>query len=117
MPTFQIADDVIPMSALRENLAGYVKQAQETKRPLLLTQNGRSAVVMMDATVFDSLREQLHKLSVYEDLLVSEGQLQRGETLTTEELERELEADEQNWAPSRKRSTGKSKTNRLTVAV
>ncbi len=62
MPTFQIADDVIPMSALRENLAGYVKQAQETKRPLLLTQNGRSAVVMMDATVFDSLREQLHKI-------------------------------------------------------
>ena len=117
MPTFQIADDVIPMSALRENLAGYVKQAQETKRPLLLTQNGRSAVVMMDATVFDSLREQLHKLSVYEDLLVSEGQLQRGETLTTEELERELEADERNWEVPRRRPTRKSKTARLAVAV
>lgn len=117
MPTLQLADDVIPVSALRENLAGYVKQAQETKRPILLTQNGRAAVVMMDAAVFDDLRARLDKLAVFEDLLVSEGQLQRGESFTTEELERELDADEANWPSPRKRPTGKSKAKRLPVAV
>ena len=43
MTTIHLSEDVIPMSEFRDNLAGFIKQMQETKRPMLITQNGHPA--------------------------------------------------------------------------
>ena len=116
MTTICLSEDVIPMSEFRDNLAGFIKQTQETKRPMLITQNGHSAAVLMDSAVFDELQEKLNTLAVYEDILVSEGQSARGEMISSEDFEKEL-LSRQATRHTRQKSSGKHETEHMAVAV
>ena len=43
MPSIKPSQDVQPLSAFRANAAGFLDQVRSTKRPLVLTQHGKSA--------------------------------------------------------------------------
>ncbi len=58
--------DVVPFSEYRQNLTQYFRQTSETHRPLLITQNGRAAQVVLDVkdfedtwNVWETIRDQL----------------------------------------------------------
>ena len=42
--------DVKPISEFRANAAGLVKQARRTKRPLVITQQGRSTAILVNVS-------------------------------------------------------------------
>ena len=48
--------DIQSLSDFKQNASKFVKQVQETKEPLVLTVNGKPAVVVCDAEVFQSYR-------------------------------------------------------------
>ena len=79
------SEDVVPFSECRNNLSAYINRVRETRRPMLLTQNGRASYVFMDLTTFEEIRE---KMEAYEDLLVAEGEADRDEVYTVDEVER-----------------------------
>jgi len=87
------SEDIIPMSEFRNNLADCAARARQSGRPLLLTQNGHASYVFMDLVAFEEIREKLEKMEAYEDLLVSEGEVDRGETFTTEEVMKAARAE------------------------
>ena len=64
---------------------------RETGRPVIVTQNGRTAGVFVNASTWDEIQEKLDKLETYEDLLVAEGEADRDEVYTAEEVERMME--------------------------
>jgi prevent-host-death family protein len=68
--------DIRPLADFRANLAAVVEQVQRTKRPVVLTQHGRSAAVLMDAEVFEAMQD---RLDMFEDVRLAEEQLARGE--------------------------------------
>jgi len=48
MYAFKANEDILPLSEFRKNLAGYITQTRETGRPVIVTQNGRTAGVFVN---------------------------------------------------------------------
>lgn len=54
--------DIRPVSDFRANAADALRVVQETGRPLVLTQHGRSAAVLLGVSAFQSLLDELEEL-------------------------------------------------------
>jgi antitoxin YefM len=59
----RIATDIKPVSDFRANAAGMIEQVKNSGRPLVLTQRGESAAVLLDVAVYAELIEELELLS------------------------------------------------------
>jgi len=60
MNRIDLVSDIRPLSEFRANTASLVTQVRKTGRPLVLTQHGKSAVVLLDVRHYQSM------LSVWE---------------------------------------------------
>ena len=76
VPRIRPTQDIRPLGEFRANLAAVVAQVRRTKRPVILTQHGRSAAVLMDAGEYESLLERVELL---QDVRLAEQQVARGE--------------------------------------
>lgn len=76
MQKIKIDQDIIPLSEVRNGIATYIKQIHETKRPLIITQRGKSAAVLVDVREFEAMQEKIEMLS---DIRSSLSQLEKGE--------------------------------------
>ena len=110
---FKPTEDIISMSEFRNTLADCVARAAETHRPIILTQNGRATSVFLSAEEWEKITEKLYNAEVYEDILVGEGESERGEVYTQDEVKRMLD-DELKKLNSRKGPQKRSK--KLAVA-
>jgi antitoxin YefM len=68
--------DVKPISEFRAKAASLVQQVQRTRRPLVITQQGRSAAVLLDVSEYEKL---LAKIELLQDIRAAEEQLDKGE--------------------------------------
>ncbi|MEQ8331029.1 MAG: type II toxin-antitoxin system Phd/YefM family antitoxin [Longimicrobiales bacterium] len=87
MPTVKPTEDIQPLTAFRANVASFVDQVRETGRPLVLTQHGRSAAVLLGAADYEALIEELE---VLRDVHMSERELAEGKGLPQEQVAKEL---------------------------
>jgi prevent-host-death family protein len=71
--------DVKPISEFRANAASLVQQVQRTKRPLVITQQGRSAAVLLDVSEYEKL---IAKLELLQDIHTAENQLDKGQSIS-----------------------------------
>lgn len=79
MARLRPSQDVHPLAEFRANLATVLKQVQRTKRPVILTQHGRSAAVLLDARDYEAL---IDRLEVLQDVRMAERQLMRGQSIS-----------------------------------
>jgi antitoxin YefM len=75
MPKLIPTEDVRPLSEFRANASAFVQQVQETKRPVVLTQHGRSAAILLDVAAYEALVEQVELLR---DIRTAESQIRKG---------------------------------------
>jgi antitoxin YefM len=87
MALFRPSVDVRPVTEFRAHTSDVIEQVQTTKRPVVLTQHGRSAAVLLDIEVYESLVEQA---AVIHDLRTAESQLDAGMGLPHETVEKRL---------------------------
>ncbi len=76
MQRLKIDQDIRSMSEFRTGIASFLKQVHSTKRPLIITQHGKSAAVLLDAGVFEAMQE---KLELLQDVQTSINQIEDGE--------------------------------------
>jgi len=50
--------DLVPVNELRANLASVLKKVEETRHPVVITQRGRAAAVLVHPDDLDELAEQ-----------------------------------------------------------
>jgi prevent-host-death family protein len=50
-----ITQDIQPLTAFRNNSVEFMKQLKETKRPIILTVNGKPAAVLQDTAEYQRL--------------------------------------------------------------
>jgi len=79
--------DIKPLSEFRANAAGFVKQVKESKRPLIITQHGKSSAVLVDVAEYQALIE---KLEVLQEIQIAEQQISDGKYLTNEQVKKRL---------------------------
>jgi prevent-host-death family protein len=75
MALFRPSADVRPVTEFRAHASRVIEQVQTTKRPVILTQHGRSAAVLLDVEVYERL---IDELAVVRELRIAESQLDAG---------------------------------------
>lgn len=71
----RFSKDTRSLSDFRANVAAVVRQARRKRRPVLLTQRGRDAAVLMGVSQYQALVEELELLR---DVRTAERQLTAG---------------------------------------
>ncbi|MCC7542702.1 MAG: type II toxin-antitoxin system Phd/YefM family antitoxin [Deltaproteobacteria bacterium] len=85
----QVAEDIVPIGELKAHLSEKIRALKGTRRPLVVTQNGKAAAVMLAPEVFDRLTTQARFVAAVQDGLTD---LDAGRVVTDEGLGRRLDA-------------------------
>jgi prevent-host-death family protein len=76
MQRLKIDQDIKPLSEVRIGIANFIKQVHDTKRPLIITQHGKSVAVLLGAYEYEAIQEKLELLT---DVQASLNQLEKGQ--------------------------------------
>ncbi len=87
MRKLKFDQDIKPLSEVRNGMATFIKQVHETKRPLIITQRGKSAAVLLDVQEYELMQEKLDLLT---DIRTSLNQLQKGEGINHDDARKKL---------------------------
>lgn len=77
--------DIRPLSEFRANAATLIEQVRSTKRPMVITQHGKSSAVILDVQEYESL---LEKIELLQEIQIAESQLQQGSGIEHEEAKK-----------------------------
>ena len=75
MQRLKIDTDIKPLSEVRTGIATFIKQVHETKRPVVITQRGKSVAVLIDAHEYEAMQDKIELLT---EIQTSMGQLENG---------------------------------------
>ncbi len=87
MQKLKFDQDIKPLSEVRNGMASFIKQVHETKRPLIITQRGKSAAVLIDVYEYELMQEKIDFLA---DIRTSLNQLNKGEGISHENARKKL---------------------------
>ncbi len=85
MNKIQLDQDIQPLSEFRSKVAFYFDKVKRTKRPLIITQNGKSSAILLDVSEYQSM---VDKLEVLEDIKSAEEQISQGKELSHKEVKK-----------------------------
>ena len=88
MSHLRVAEDIVPLSDFKARAAELLKRLAETGAPIVITQNGRAAGVLLSPAEFDALTERIRFISA-----VAEGleDARSGKVVTHESLVAEVQ--------------------------
>lgn len=89
MSALRPSTDVLPVTEFRANTSSMLTRLQATKRPVVLTQHGRGAAVVMDVSVYEGM---LDEIAILRDIRIAEEQIARGEVVPHDEVVARLRA-------------------------
>ena len=96
MRSISVASDIIPVGEFKSGLAKYLKEIQENRNSLVITQNGKPAGVLISPIEFDELQQTRNFInSISRGLSDSE----KGEVFSTSQIRVEL-ASFRDWSES-----------------
>jgi prevent-host-death family protein len=58
MRAVRISEDIVPISDFKAQAADWLKRVADTGQPVVITQNGKAAGVLVSPAEFDRLRER-----------------------------------------------------------
>lgn len=87
MKSIDLEKDIKPLSEFRAKTANFVKQVRETKRPMIITQHGKSSAILVDVNVYQSMIE---KIELLEEILLANKQIDSGKGIDDGSLEKKF---------------------------
>jgi len=87
MYKIQLDQDIQPLSEFRSKVAFYFDKVRKTKRPLIITQNGKSSAILLDVSAYQAL---IDKLEVLEDIKFAEEQIAKGKEISFQEVKKKF---------------------------
>jgi antitoxin YefM len=87
MQRLKIDQDIKPLSEVRIGIANFIKQVHDTKRPVVITQHGKSVAVLLDAHEYEALQEKLELLT---DIQASLNQLESGQGIAHDDAKEKV---------------------------
>ena len=89
MPKLKPTRDIQPVTEFRANAAQFIEQVRETGEPVILTQHGRSAAVLLDVDTYEAMMDELDLLR---DVRRAEDQVAAGKALSHAAVSKKLRA-------------------------
>ena len=93
MSNIQLDEDIRSLSDFRANAASFIERIKSNRRPLILTQNGKSSAVLIDV---EDYQKMLNKIHLLEELSAARKELDNGEGVSHKELFNELRSQYSN---------------------
>ena len=88
MKQINISNDIVPVAEFKVQISKYLNSIRSTGRPMVITQNGKPAGVLISPDDFDEL---VYQKSLIESISRGLSDIQNGNIFTTDELRAELE--------------------------
>jgi prevent-host-death family protein len=82
-----LVKDIKPVSEFRANAAKLIDRVRHTGRPLVLTQRGHSAAVVLDVGEYENLLEEVELLR---DIQLAEKQIESGKGVSNAKAKQEI---------------------------
>ncbi len=82
-------NEEMPIAKVRDDLDAVIAHARETKRPILVTENGSEAVVIIDTTQY---QKEIQERNLFRAILEGEDAIRAGKVVSMEEVEARLDA-------------------------
>ncbi len=83
MKPISIQDDIVPIGEFKTHASRIVRGMRETGRPVVITQNGRPAGVLISPDAFDQFTERERFVAAVQEGLADSG---AGRTVSDEDL-------------------------------
>jgi antitoxin YefM len=83
MKRINLEEDIKPLTEFRANVAAFVQKVRKSKRPIVITQHGRSSAVLLGVEEYESLIE---KIEILQDIHLAEKQLDDGMSIGHEDV-------------------------------
>ncbi len=87
-----IPSDIQPLTTFRRHSSEFLKQIKKSKRPVVLTVNGKAAAVIQDAEAYQRLLDIAAQADAREGIRQGLEDARRGRTRPAEKFFREFEA-------------------------
>lgn len=82
-----IAKDIIPLSTFRKRSADFIQKMRSKGSPLILTQNGHSAAVLMSPEAFEQFQ---YERDLFAAIALGEKEIEEGRGIPHREVFKEL---------------------------
>lgn len=89
MKNITISNDIVPVAKFKTSISKYLKALKETGHPVIITQNGSPAGVLITPTEYDNLT--YNKLFI-ESINSGLKDIESGEFYTTDELKDKIKS-------------------------
>ena len=87
MKMLNISNDIVPLGEFKSAISKWLKSIKNTGQPLVITQNGKPAGVLLSPEEYDDL---IYTKRFLESVSLGLAEADKGETLSTIELKSEL---------------------------
>jgi prevent-host-death family protein len=87
MKRIELDKDIKPISEFRANATQLIDQVNKTKRPLVITQHGKSSAILLDVREYELLLDKMELLS---DLAEAEDDIKHKRVFSTEKVKEML---------------------------
>ena len=84
-----VTEDLCPVSDFRADTAAFITRVRSNKRPLVLTQHGKCAAVVISS---ESYQAMIEKLDLLEDIASGEADVAAGRIVSHVELKKRIMA-------------------------
>ena len=87
MKTISISNDIVPIAEFKTSISKWFKNLQNTGHPLIITQNGKPAGVLLSPTEYDDL---VYRKSFFDSVERGISDADSGRTYSTGEIKAKL---------------------------
>jgi len=93
MPAIDIVNDICPVTDFRANTNSYIQRVRGNHRPVILTVNGRSSVVVMGIEDYNTIISENEALRAIDR---GRADVKAGRTVSHAELQKKMKAKFEN---------------------
>ncbi|HEY0553351.1 MAG TPA: type II toxin-antitoxin system Phd/YefM family antitoxin [Thermoanaerobaculia bacterium] len=90
MKALQFSEDILPLGEFKTHASRVLRQLRESQRPVVITQNGRPAAVLITPEEFDAVYERNRFMAAVREGLAD---IEAGRLLDPDEVRRQLDAE------------------------
>lgn len=87
MHRVELDKDIQPISEFRSKATSFIDRVHKTKRPLVITNHGKSAAVLLDVGEYENLIE---KMELLQDIHTAEKQVAEGRGIGHQKIKKSL---------------------------
>ena len=87
MKRINLEQDIKPLTEFRANVAAFVQKVRKSKRPMVITQHGRSSAVLLGVEEYESLIE---KIEILQDIHLAERQYTDHQTIEHDDVKNRI---------------------------